>query len=87
MEPLHRRSVADRVADRRTHLDLQINMLAEAESTATLRLLRQVAKHLKLPAENVCAVASAPAAFRVRVWAIMSGRRGSTDGASAAGGC
>jgi uncharacterized membrane protein len=76
-----------RLADRRTHLDLQINMLAEAESTATLRLLRQIAEHLKLPVENVCAVASAPAAFLVRVWAIMSGRRGSTDGASAAGGC
>jgi uncharacterized membrane protein len=33
-------------ADRRAHLDLQINLLAEAESTATLRLLQQVARSL-----------------------------------------
>ena len=33
-------------ADRRAHLDLQINLLAEAESTATLRLLQAVARSL-----------------------------------------
>lgn len=35
-----------RRADRRAHLDLQVNLLAEQESTATLRILRQVAAHL-----------------------------------------
>jgi uncharacterized membrane protein len=38
-----------RQADRRAHLDLQINLLAEAESTATLRLLRRIAEHLDVP--------------------------------------
>ena len=33
-------------ADRRAHLDLQINLLAEAESTATLRLLQAVARSM-----------------------------------------
>jgi uncharacterized membrane protein len=33
-------------ADRREHLDLQINLLAEQESTATLRLVRQIAERL-----------------------------------------
>ncbi|WP_343124804.1 DUF1003 domain-containing protein [Verrucomicrobium sp. GAS474] len=31
-----------RLAERRNHLDLQINMMAERESTETLRLLRQL---------------------------------------------
>jgi uncharacterized membrane protein len=35
-----------RQADRRAHLDLQINLLAEQESTATLRLLGQIATRL-----------------------------------------
>lgn len=35
-----------RLADHRAHLDLQINLLAEAESTATLRLLQAVARSL-----------------------------------------
>jgi uncharacterized membrane protein len=33
-------------ADKRAHLDLQINMLAEQESTATLRMLEQICQHL-----------------------------------------
>lgn len=32
-------------ADRRAHLDLQINMLAEQESTATLKMLEQICRH------------------------------------------
>lgn len=32
-----------RLSERRNHLDLQINMLAEQESTATLKLLREIA--------------------------------------------
>ncbi len=43
-----------RLADRRMHLDLQINILAEAESTATLRLLRHIAEHLHVPSEDTC---------------------------------
>jgi uncharacterized membrane protein len=34
-----------RQAERREHLDLQINMLAEQESTATLKLLRCLCEH------------------------------------------
>lgn len=33
-------------ADKRAHLDLQINMLAEQESTATLKMLEQISHHL-----------------------------------------
>lgn len=35
-----------RDADRRAHLDLQINMLAEQEGTATLKMLEQICQHL-----------------------------------------
>ncbi|HWN42934.1 MAG TPA: DUF1003 domain-containing protein [Thermoanaerobaculia bacterium] len=35
-----------RQADRRAHLDLQINLLAEQESTATLRAVHGIAHHL-----------------------------------------
>ena len=35
-----------RQADRRAHLDLQINLLAEQESTATLRAVHGIAQHL-----------------------------------------
>lgn len=35
-----------RQADRRAHLDLQINLLAEQESTATLRAIHGIAQHL-----------------------------------------
>ena len=35
-----------RQADRRSHLDLQIDLLAEREMTAVLRLLRDIATHL-----------------------------------------
>ncbi len=35
-----------RQADRRAHLDLQINLLAEQESTATLRIVHDIAEHL-----------------------------------------
>jgi uncharacterized membrane protein len=38
----------NRQADRRAHLDLQVNLLAEQESTATLRMVRQLAAHLGL---------------------------------------
>jgi uncharacterized membrane protein len=35
-----------RQAEQRSHLDLQINMLAEQESTSALRLLYAIARHL-----------------------------------------
>jgi uncharacterized membrane protein len=37
-----------RQADRRAHLDLQINLLAEQESTRTVELLHRIADHLGL---------------------------------------
>ena len=41
-----------RQADRRAHLDLQINLLAEQETTATLRLLGRIAERLGIEAEQ-----------------------------------
>jgi len=38
-----------RLSDRRAQLDLQINLLAEQESTAALRLLQRVAERLGVP--------------------------------------
>lgn len=38
-------------ADKRTHLDLQINMLAEQEATITLKMIQRIAKHLGLEEE------------------------------------
>ena len=38
-----------RQADKRAHLDLQIDLLAEREMTAVLRLLQDIASHLKVP--------------------------------------
>jgi len=35
-----------RLAERRANLDLQVNLLAEQESTATLQLVRQIADRL-----------------------------------------
>jgi uncharacterized membrane protein len=47
-----------RQADRREHLDLQINLLAEQESTATLRLVARIAEHLGIdPTREVSDVA------------------------------
>ena len=37
-----------RQADRRSHLDLQIDLLSEREMTAVLRLLGDIAAHLKI---------------------------------------
>lgn len=47
---LIRQNIADQASERRNHLDLQINLLAERESTAALDILRQIAEHLKCPA-------------------------------------
>ncbi|MEP6594802.1 MAG: DUF1003 domain-containing protein [Ginsengibacter sp.] len=40
-------------ADKRAHLDLQINMLAEQEGTMTLRMIQRIGKHLGLGEEIV----------------------------------
>lgn len=41
-----------RVADRRAHLDLQINMLAEQESTAAIRMLQRISERLGIESEE-----------------------------------
>ncbi len=41
-----------RQADRRAHLDLQISLLAEQETTVILHTLQRVARHLGLPADS-----------------------------------
>lgn len=41
-----------RQADERAHLDLQVNLLAERESTKMLQLLQALCKHHKLPEAN-----------------------------------
>jgi uncharacterized membrane protein len=38
----------DRQSERRNHLDLQINLLAEKEATSILRALGEIAEHLKI---------------------------------------
>jgi uncharacterized membrane protein len=38
-----------RQADKRSHLDLQIDLLAEREMTAVLQLLQDIARHLEVP--------------------------------------
>ena len=39
-------------ADKRTHLDLQLNMLAEQEATALLKLVQRIGKHLGVEEES-----------------------------------
>jgi uncharacterized membrane protein len=39
-------------ADKRAHLDLQIDMLAEQESTMTLKLVRRICEHLGVENES-----------------------------------
>lgn len=41
-----------RLADRRNHLDLQVNLLAEQESTKMLALLEAVARKLNVPCDD-----------------------------------
>jgi uncharacterized membrane protein len=38
-----------RQSERRAHLDLQVNLLAEQESTKTLEVLERIARHLNVP--------------------------------------
>lgn len=41
-----------KLSERRNHLDLQINMLAEQETTEVLRLLRLLCEKLNVPVDN-----------------------------------
>ena len=45
-----------RVAERRNHLDLQINLLAEAEATRILSILTKVAENLGVPIDQDSAI-------------------------------
>jgi len=38
----------DRQSERRNHLDLQINLLAEKEATSTLKALHEIAAHFRI---------------------------------------
>src|SRR3954449_7125286 len=46
---LIRQNRTELIANRRNHLDLQINLLAEKEITKVLQLLHAVGKHLNVP--------------------------------------
>jgi len=41
-----------RLADHRAHLDLQVNLLAEQESTTTLKLVQEIRAHLGIGAPS-----------------------------------
>lgn len=45
---LIRQNAIDLRSERRNHLDLQINLLAEKEATSILKILREIADHLDL---------------------------------------
>jgi uncharacterized membrane protein len=45
---LIRQNSMDRQSERRNHLDLQINLLAEKEATSILKALHEVAAHFKI---------------------------------------
>jgi uncharacterized membrane protein len=45
---LIRQNTMDRRSERRNHLDLQINLLAEREATSILKVLREIVEHLKV---------------------------------------
>src|SRR5215217_4853141 len=49
---LIRQNISDRAFERRNHLDLQINLLAERESTLSLDILRRLAAHMKCPIDQ-----------------------------------
>jgi uncharacterized membrane protein len=46
---LIRQNVIDQTSERRNHLDLQINLLAEREATTSLDILQRIAAHLPAP--------------------------------------
>jgi len=46
---LIRQNAIDRTSERRDHLELQINLLAEQEATRSLDMLQRIAEHLNVP--------------------------------------
>ena len=42
----------DRRSERRNHLDLQINLLAEKEASSILKALSEIATHLRIDLSN-----------------------------------
>jgi uncharacterized membrane protein len=46
---LIRQNAIDRTSERRDHLELQINLLAEQEATRSLDMLQRIAHHLNVP--------------------------------------
>jgi uncharacterized membrane protein len=51
---LIRQNTIDRTLERRDHIELQINLLAERESTRSLRILQRIAKRLDIGDPNDC---------------------------------
>jgi uncharacterized membrane protein len=49
---LIRQNAIDQISERRNHLDLQINLLAEEEATKSLDLLQRIADQLGVPFEK-----------------------------------
>ena len=49
---LIRQNISDQAFERRNHLELQINLLAERESTLSLAMLQRIAAHLNCPVQN-----------------------------------
>jgi uncharacterized membrane protein len=49
---LMRQNAIDQTSERRNHLDLQINLLAEEEATKSLELLHRIAERLGIPFEK-----------------------------------
>jgi uncharacterized membrane protein len=52
---LIRQSTIDHTLERRDHLELQINLLAEREATRSLRILQRIAKRLEVDDDADCA--------------------------------
>ena len=46
---LIRQNAIDRTSERRDHIELQINLLAEQEATRSLDMLQRIAAHLQVP--------------------------------------
>jgi uncharacterized membrane protein len=51
---LIRQSVIDQTLERRDHLELQINLLAEREATKSLRILQRIARSLNVDNDEDC---------------------------------
>lgn len=68
-----------RDAERRAHLNLQVDLLAEQELTVLLRLLRQVAERLDLPPESVADRRAEHLMRETNAYELMQGVKQSLD--------